>query len=1241
MTVFGEKRVEPRTRPGALRSSIGVYRAGSVLEEAGRANTERKLGSKLGTGAQGWASARALRTGAEGSRDAERLLSANATEPDVPDAESAMGLATGGPDEHPSPGSLALGDADGGSPTRTVAADTAVPPVPRFARTRSGHVVPAPNAVGRPWRGAGTLSLDATIEAHERLERDAHGAGPSRRRRPKTAAPTVGRGGARPESAAGATARASQRPDVPRAVDQLDSMLWEAACARAKGLGEGAVARSRNPSLRKGPSASMAQRRRLAIVSAACSVFDNPELREWRPGARPREDAFAVLVGDAKRPAKVLRDEEAAHELADMLGGRVERRRGAPLVAKKRSQVELGATPRISDVVASDGTWIPADTEGAVAAAAAAGMVAPTGELPTPTLTTQQLRDACGALGVRVSTAEARALMRAMTGSDRGPITVLAFAKRLAGEGAADSARQEVIYGPLPPGGPGAEAAEHARVMYPQCRTAVRAPRGFTAAMAASSSQPPSVKLKLSRALGFGCGAEGAGMALQSGMAYTSVRGEVGYFTAGVGVVADTATGAQRHFTGHSAEITAMAYAPALNVFATGQGSSSGGSTGALVLVWEAPHPGDGRSKQPRVRARLEHPMRTRGVVAIAFSPSGKRLATVGCDSHATLCVWAWASGGTKLFEARCTTGTPPAVRGILWNPAVHDAFSFAGNGGDAGEFVTFGPRHMRCWSPARSAPTKSRMALAKDLSGDSAIGDDGAQRSTSGGYTSMPLSFGDAPMQDVRCACYAPGGRALLTGGAEGALYVWECGRVSYSMAAHCGRRGGIAALASALGGVRVLSCGGDGDVHVWHVTAEPHCKLRHVRTIHDAAGGAALLGLAVQPATGCIALGTARGEVYAACDVTLAADPDSIGDGAGEADSLDYYPTLVSPGLASSGGAVSWCPTEPNVVAVGSQSGGGAGAEQLFLFDAVSGVALRACRLPSGVQSLAWAPAGDRLAVGLVSGGVVVLDPGSSEVVSAYPLRDGRKASSARTTRPAPSASATSVAVLEYSPDGGRLAAVVGSKVIVLDTSEKDQTLATAHGAAGSSVAPAVRLRRAAACSGHGAAVVAVDWSEDGALLATCCKGSEALFFDSRTGEQVACSAVLSRASWAAHTRPLGFEVMGVWPAEGAAPSDWVCSLHASPSRDSVVLAEQHGSLRVSTFPCVALDSPADSYVAHCGRVAGVRFNADGTRVASVGLSDRAVMLWDVENAPLLQQLPRDQASLPAAGSVVPKHV
>ena len=60
------------------------------------------------------------------------------------------------------------------------------------------------------------------------------------------------------------------------------------------------------------------------------------------------------------------------------------------------------------------------------------------------------------------------------------------------------------------------------------------------------------------------------------------------------------------------------------------------------VLVWQPA--GASGSSEPRTLSTLVLP-HALGVCSVAFSPSGKLLATVGLDAQHTVCVWRWQEG--------------------------------------------------------------------------------------------------------------------------------------------------------------------------------------------------------------------------------------------------------------------------------------------------------------------------------------------------------------------------------------------------------------------------------------------------------------------------------------------------------------------------------------------------------------------------------------------------------------------
>ena len=71
--------------------------------------------------------------------------------------------------------------------------------------------------------------------------------------------------------------------------------------------------------------------------------------------------------------------------------------------------------------------------------------------------------------------------------------------------------------------------------------------------------------------------------------------------------------------------------------------------------------------------------------------------------------------------------------------------------------------------------------------------------------------------------------------------------------------------------------------------------------------------------------------------------------------------------------------------------------------------------------------------------------------------------------------------------------------------------------------------RVRR---CTGHAGSVLHLDWSADGATLASSSSSYEVLYFELATGRQ---SKLEQRDTpWATQTVALGFPVMGIWPKD-----------------------------------------------------------------------------------------------------------
>eukprot|EP00741_Cyanophora_paradoxa_P013198 tig00000178_g12750.t1 len=146
---------------------------------------------------------------------------------------------------------------------------------------------------------------------------------------------------------------------------------------------------------------------------------------------------------------------------------------------------------------------------------------------------------------------------------------------------------------------------------------------------------------------------------------------DVAWHAAGVAVVYNKPGHRQRFFTAHDDDILCLAVHPDGRLVATGQVGKK-----PAIYVWDA--------DKMTVKAKLVGP-HTRGVAALAFSPDGLRLASVGLDDNHTVVVWDWAAGSVVASDS----GGKDQIFFIGWNPFDRLAASF----------VTCGSRHIKFWN--------------------------------------------------------------------------------------------------------------------------------------------------------------------------------------------------------------------------------------------------------------------------------------------------------------------------------------------------------------------------------------------------------------------------------------------------------------------------------------------------------------------------------------------------------------
>jgi WD40 repeat protein len=279
---------------------------------------------------------------------------------------------------------------------------------------------------------------------------------------------------------------------------------------------------------------------------------------------------------------------------------------------------------------------------------------------------------------------------------------------------------------------------------YPQCRTPVFAPPGWSHHHVARGASLPSKALELDHVHGCGPGLvdraacvpihcvparvpakppkRGAEMDARAFALESKSFEECVFYAAGVGVVQTLRVDCdehehepdfaatepvtfpgrsnrkepppQRHFRGHADDVRCLAVHERTRVAASGEMGLE-----PAAMVWSL----DARSGEPPL-AVLRHPRGARAIIGVAFDARGDRVATVAGDDGHTVSLWAWDAGGHAtldtrggprvgrvLWSARSYQTTPPAVRGVLFSPVLSDPDLL----------VTFGVTHVRFWKPA------------------------------------------------------------------------------------------------------------------------------------------------------------------------------------------------------------------------------------------------------------------------------------------------------------------------------------------------------------------------------------------------------------------------------------------------------------------------------------------------------------------------------------------------------------
>ncbi|CAG9466595.1 unnamed protein product [Pedinophyceae sp. YPF-701] len=622
--------------------------------------------------------------------------------------------------------------------------------------------------------------------------------------------------------------------------------------------------------------------------------------------------------------------------------------------------------------------------------------------------------------------------------------------------------------------------------------------------------------------------------------------GEVAFNAAALGVVYDPRSHTQRFFTGHDDDVTSIAVHPDGATVATGQVGAE-----PVVKVWD--------SKTMRELATLKHAYGNRGITSLAFSPDGELLATVSTDNPHTLGIWDWRRG-KLLTERKTAPGAPPSTYGVVWCPAegVSRPGPVARKAAAAGlmehtppayRLATYGVNSLKIFE-------LSRQGAGKNAPLDFTRGEAGV--------------FGKVKTHTITAAAFLRTGE-LVTGNGNGRICTWRGANCVAAAPAHDigpethrpdGKlaRFGVRALVVRRDGT-LLSGGADGVVRAWDVSTGALGKcLWKLPLLPDAQQTGAvpspIRALDASPdGSHTFVAGTWRCEVW----------------------EVDKDPEVLVMGHQADLYGVATHPTDPRVFATFQES------DRVLVWDAEGRRVARAFAMGQGnrTRSGAFSPDGRLLAVGLKNGGVKVLTVA------------GRRAEQVFWAKTFESA----VDVLAWSPDGTLLAA--GSHDQAIDVFRLAE------------VAPgAWEGKRTVRCVGHSSTITHMDFSVDGTLLMSNDQAYELLYFDVRTGRQVATNQ--RDTAWRTYTGVLGFPVMGIWPPDSDGTD--INALDRAPSGRFLATSDDSGFVKLFNWPAVYKRAEHEAYAGHASHVMDVRWACDESRVFSAGGKDLCAMQWRV---------------------------
>lgn len=801
-------------------------------------------------------------------------------------------------------------------------------------------------------------------------------------------------------------------------------------------------------------------------------------------------------------------------------------------------------------------------------------------------------------------------------------------------------------------------------------RTSYLVPSTFEPAMQERSSKEPLQELEQAHMFGLSCTLNSGPniLALPTGVADpgnpNGVRSDPDFidssvilYTAGsTGVVHDLSTNTQSHFRGHEHEITCIAISHCGQYVATG----CNGASKSVVHVWPSTTE---TQENPVSIAVLGEGFFDRAVCAVSFCCDPNFVAAVGCDDGHRLGIWDIRNPSTYIVDTRCQSGIPPQIRGMRWAPQQqYTEYISTQNRGQCDVLCTVGDHHLKLWSFKR--PIINSLGTQEDgviLQRSCILGPLSKQVSTPKTYTCCDF------------VSNADGSSDTVVGGSNGIVYLYKKNICS---AFRNVIRGGVTCLQ--VDGDCIAVGGANGVVKVLNSRSLAITMGFTTAAATTPAAIAAVQGVTLRPSSrGAVdAVGratrggsaasnggedTAGSEVPAIVGITVLTNNRGgkyafATSSSGRAIKVDF--SKFSPRSSSSAGKQKPAPAGPSpgvtsifhyhtaelwglsVGTVRSRSGHKhsyiattSDDRRLSIWSPARRCLVARTTLPSASRCCAFDPTCHFIAIGTMDGALhiyqVLPEEKAPRSQRAPPIKGEAMSSQTRERQEEARENAKksykleacaggyrkdfkeSVSDVKFSPDGSMLAAGSNDNTICVYAITYPQ-------AEGESVS----LRPINRLKGHSSYISHVDWSEDGTMLRSTCGAYELLYWDAKNGQQYTGSS--AELSWHTETCPLGFPVMGIWPAfsDGTDINAVDALTHGKRLENKlVVTGDDNALVNLLNYPCVVRHAPRKSYGGHGAHVTNVRFflHADGTTgVVSIGGRDASLILWDITVPP-----------------------